>query len=80
MSNPNTETRSFYLAPTTWNSSAYRDVYDDDDIKNLPDDWDADADDCDYIGDFYTHEEAFNAAKENTEYASDMHKNFNDGI
>ncbi len=64
--------KNFYLAPTTWNSSSYRDVYTQDDINQLPDDWNADADDCDYLGEFETVDEAIIEAKKNPAFASDM--------
>jgi hypothetical protein len=66
--------RSYYLAPQNWDSTSYRDVYDDDDIANLPDSWDADAVDCDYIGEFESIEDAIAAAKQNPEWESDMRR------
>jgi hypothetical protein len=62
----------FYLAPQNWDSDSYRDVYDENDIANLPDDWDADADDCDYIGEFETKEEATAEARKNDDWNNEM--------
>ncbi len=63
---------SYYLAPQSWDSSSYRDVYTQDQIDQLPEDWNADADDCDYIGDFETEAEAIAEAKQNPDWASEM--------
>ena len=62
----------YYLAPQSWDSENYRDVYDENDIANLPDDWDANADDCDYIGVFKTREDAIAAAKRDPNWAYEM--------
>jgi hypothetical protein len=80
MSGSRNKKRSFYLAPTSWNSSGWRDVYDDDDIANLPDDWNAGIGDCDYIGEFTTHRAAYNEAKKDHNWVADMRKNFDSGI
>ena len=63
---------SYYLAPETWDSSSYRDVYTQEQIDQLPDDWNASADDCEYLGDFKTEAEAIAEAKQNPHFASEM--------
>jgi hypothetical protein len=64
--------QEYYLAPKTWDSSSYRGVYTQDEIDNLPEDWNASVDDCDYIGDFATEAEAIAEAKKNPDWASEM--------
>jgi hypothetical protein len=64
--------KSFYLAPAAWDSSNYRDVYTREQIDQLPDDWNADADDCDYLGEFGSVGEAIAKAKQNYNFARDM--------
>lgn len=61
---------SYYLAPKTWDSSSYRDVYNQDQISQLPEDWDASTEDCDYLGDFETEADAIAEAKQN--FSSEM--------
>jgi hypothetical protein len=63
---------TYYLAPRSWDSSSYRDVYTQEEIDRLPDDWNATADDCDYIGDFDTVDEAIAEAKQRPEWAREM--------
>jgi hypothetical protein len=59
----NTAAKSYYLAPATWNQSGYREVYAQDEINDLPDDWNANESDCEYLGDFDNVEEADAAAR-----------------
>lgn len=65
---------SYYLAPQSWDSSNYREVCTQEQIDQLPEDWNADADDCDYLGDFETEAEAIAEAKKNPDFASEMRK------
>ncbi len=64
----------YYLAPKSWNFESYREVYDEDEIANLPNDWGADSGDCDLIGDFDDRDDAIAVAKRNPDWASDMKK------
>ena len=63
---------NYYLAPQNWSSDEYHDAYDEDDIANLPYDWDADADDCDYIGEFGTRDQAIAEARKNDDWNDEM--------
>jgi hypothetical protein len=63
---------SYYLAPQSWDSDGYREVYAENHIHSLPHDWYASADDCDYIGDYETEDEAIAAAKTNPDWAGEM--------
>lgn len=60
----------FYLSPTSWDIDGYRGIYTKADIKNLPEDWNADETDCIYLGDFENESEAINAIPD--EYLKDM--------
>jgi hypothetical protein len=62
----------YYLAPQSWDGTGYREVYTQEQIDDLPEDWDADADECDYLGDFETEAEAIAEAKRNPDFASEM--------
>ena len=62
----------YFLSPDSWDRGSYRDVYNEDDIKNLPDDWDADENDCNYIGEFKTKNEAEIEARKNPQWAENM--------
>ena len=62
----------YYLAPQSWSSNGYRDVYNETDIANLPDDWNADADDCDYIGEFENRDQAIAEASQNDKWNNEM--------
>lgn len=61
----------YYLAPETWDSSSYRGIYTQDQIRTLPDDWNASIDDCEYLGDHETYDNAIRAAIDEG-YAEDL--------
>lgn len=67
----------FFLAPASWSQESYRDVYFQEDIYSLPYDWEADSDDCDYIGKFATREDAIATARLNPNWACDMRDEIN---
>lgn len=53
----------YYLSPASWDSDSYRDVYTEEEINNLPDDWNASKDDCLFLGYFEDREDAIKQAK-----------------
>jgi hypothetical protein len=56
---------NYYLSPESWSSDSYRDVYTLRDIKSLPEDWNADEDDCEFLGEFHRRSTAINYARKN---------------
>ena len=60
----------YYLSPKEWNSSGYREVYEEEELKDIPEGWDPA--DCYYIGIFDSYEDAVNEAKSNSHWAGDI--------
>ncbi|MDY6844507.1 MAG: hypothetical protein SVW57_10500 [Thermodesulfobacteriota bacterium] len=61
----------YYLAPEKWDRCGYRGIYTEDQVDNLPDDWDASIADCYYLGDYGSYKEAIHKATDNG-YGDDL--------